>query len=804
VAIPQVQPEHQDGRPLAGVRVVEFATGIAGAYATKLLLGFGADVVMVEPPDGAPLRRWSQSGGRAPDADGALFGFLAAGKSSMVVDPASPATAAEVLDLVRGADVAVWSPGIVGDLPVLRPEALRSAAPGTTVLSLTAFGLEGPWADRPATEFTLQAWCGGIGARGAPTHPPVSVGGRSGEWIAGLYGAIAVLLSRMGGKAELLDASMLEALALTYTTYPVTWAAMAGRPWVTTRFTNIPGIHPTADGHVGLFTLTGQQWQDFCAMIERPDWGDDESLLHVVHRRARHAEIVGGINEWTRRRTTAEIVEIASLLRVPASALGNGATVTSFDHLVERGAFGTDPSGKVVHPRPPYILHGLDGPPDPQPAPRLGEHSEPSSVPRWNTARHGSGPDLPLAGVRVVDITSVWAGPLVSQVLAMFGADVIHVESARRPDAYRMMGTKPMSEDQWWEWTPMFHGPNTGKRSLAVDLGSDEGREVLGRLMASSDVVVENFAPRVLEAWGFGYDRFRALRPDGLLVRMPAFGLSGPWRDRIGYALTMEQMTGIAWVTGHPDVGPEAPNGVCDPIAALHALVAILVALEHRERTGQGMLVEAPMVGAALNVAAEQVLEWSAYGHLMERQGNRGPTAAPQNLYLCADEDRDGRRDRWIAVAVEEDAQWHALCGVLDRPDLAARADLATAGGRRIAHDELDDVLAGWCAGLDVADAVDRLWSAGVPVGQVLMPHEQETVPQLAARGFFEPVEHPVTGTAPHPGFPVRRSAAPRAWHRGPAPLLGQHNAQILAELGYDTARISELASAGVIADRVR
>jgi crotonobetainyl-CoA:carnitine CoA-transferase CaiB-like acyl-CoA transferase len=283
------------------------------------------------------------------------------------------------------------------------------------------------------------------------------------------------------------------------------------------------------------------------------------------------------------------------------------------------------------------------------------------------------------------------------------------------------------------------------------------------------------------------------------MVRMPGFGLDGPWRDNAAFAYVIEDASGLTWLTGYPDRLPFEPYSLGDPNAGLHALNALLLALFHRRRTGEAVLVEAGMVDAALNVAAEQVIEFSAYGSLLQRQGNRGPAAAPQNLYLSADIDEFGRADSWVAIAVASDAQWKALCDALRQPDWAVDPRLATASSRREGHEEIDAGLAAWCAARGADEIVQRLWDAGVPVAKVMQPHRQAELPQLAARRFFEPVEHPVNGTVPHSTLPVRFSAGPRRLHLHHAPLLGQHNADLLGELGLTPEDIAALEAGGVI-----
>jgi crotonobetainyl-CoA:carnitine CoA-transferase CaiB-like acyl-CoA transferase len=383
--------------------------------------------------------------------------------------------------------------------------------------------------------------------------------------------------------------------------------------------------------------------------------------------------------------------------------------------------------------------------------------------------------------------------------MAMLGADVIHVESARRPDGTRLIAGVPVSTPQWWERSPIFSGLNTNKRGITLDLQSEAGRHVLSQLIATCDVVVENFTPRVLDQLGLDFAAVQALRPDAIMVRMPGFGLDGPWRDNPAFAYVIEAAAGISWLTGYADRLPYEPYSLGDPNAGIHALVGVLLALEHRRRTGEGTLVEAAMVDAALAIAAEQVIEHSAYGVLLTRDGNRGPAAAPQNCYLSADIDEFGRLDSWVAVAVASDAQWAGLVDALGRPAWASDPALATAAGRRACHDAIDDGLAQWCAQRSADDIVETLWAAGVPVAKVLQPHRQTEIPQLAYRRFFETVSHPVNDEAAHSTVPAQFSLGPQRYHRTPAPLLGEHNREVLSSIGLDDTDIDILVADGVI-----
>ena len=242
-------------------------------------------------------------------------------------------------------------------------------------------------------------------------------------------------------------------------------------------------------------------------------------------------------------------------------------------------------------------------------------------------------------------MTSYWAGPLAGHVLALLGAEVIHLESSTRPDGARLVGGVPQTEDRYWERGPIFAALNTNKKSLTIDFRDERGIELLHRVIATCDVVIENYTPRVLDQLGLDYDTLRIDRPDLIMLRMPGFGLEGPWRDQAAFAFVIEDASGLTWLTGHPDLLPFEPYCVGDPNAGLHALFGLLLALEHRERTGEGGLVEAAMVEAAANVAAEQAIEFSAYGALLEQGREPRARAAPQNLYQSAGPDEHGRDD---------------------------------------------------------------------------------------------------------------------------------------------------------------
>ncbi|BCZ22829.1 CoA transferase [Mycobacterium senriense] len=796
---------HRVGPPLAGYTVIDLSTGIAGAYCTKLLADGGADVVKIESPEGDSLRRWSASDATIPaGGDGALFSFLAGAKHGVVADLADDADAELVNRLLASADAAVWSAGSkVAEHPDFTPDAIHRRHPHLTVTSITPFGLEGPWRDRAATEFTLQAWSGGIVGlgRGEQERAPVFVGGQVGEYLAGVYASVATLTSRWrridGGAGEVLDLSMLETQILCLTYYPVSYFEVLGRPWRDMRRPTIPGVAQAKDGLVDLGCGTAQQWFDLCAMVGHPEWIDEESPLSITEQANIHAE---ELFSWLAETPVDEIRELASAFRIPNARVANGANVTSFDQFVERESFARNPRDGFQQPSHPYRMWPAQLR-APQPAPRLGEHTEryrAAALPA-RPAPTGAAKALPLQGIRVLDMTTFWAGPCCTHSLALLGAEVIHIESTSRPDGTRMIAGIPITEDQWWEKSPIFEALNTNKKGLTLDLQSPRGRELLREFIATCDVVVENFTPRVLDQIGLDFAAVQSIRPDTVMVRMPGFGLEGPWRDNPAFAYVIESASGVSWLTGYPDRTPYDPYSIGDPNAGVHALNAILLALEHRRRTGEGVFVEAAMVDAALSIAAEQVIEYTAYGALLERAGNRGPTAAPQNLYLSADIDEFGRLDSWVAIAVATGDQWDSLCRALGSPPWATDPRLSTESGRRTHHNAIDEQLAAWCRYRSCDEIVATLWDAGVPVAKVMQPHRQPELEQLAFRDFFEEVDHPVNGPARLSSVPMRFSAGPHKFHTEHAPLLGQHNHELLSGLGLSGSEIAALETDGVI-----
>jgi crotonobetainyl-CoA:carnitine CoA-transferase CaiB-like acyl-CoA transferase len=783
---------------LDGLRIVDLSSGIAGPYCTKLFVDAGAEVVKVESPGGDRLRRWSASGASIADDDfGPMFAYLNASKKSVVADLSTADGRDVVLELAAGAELVVedFDPGEVERLGLALPD-LHAVNKRVSLISLSRFGRGGPWSNRTANEFTLQAQVGSTDYRGIPGNEPVFAAGRLGEFALASFAAPAALAAlrqaRASGTGVHVDLSQHESMMLSFQVFRQVNAMYDPGRWLGRSF-EIPSIEPAKDGWVGFCTITAQQFTDFCHLIGAPELAVPE-LMFAEARMANRDRIWAKIRAFTQERTVDEIVELASAMRVPVSPVGDGRTVLEMDQFVERGVFVDNPAG-FKQPRVPYRLSKVEPAPFGR-APELGADTD-----RLRGRRHPlprakrDKRKLPLEGIKIADFSAFWAGPVAVNILNALGADVVKIESIQRPDGMRFSGgvRKP---DQVWEFSPVTHSVNVGKRAVTLDLSSEKGHALALRMIEWADLVVENYAPRVMEHFSLGWDEVQAANPNAIMCRMPAFGLSGPWRERTGFAMTIEQASGLAWMTGHASGPPMVPRGVCDPIGGMHAAFAMMLALEHRERTGEAQLIEVALIEPALNIAAEQVIEWTANGVLLERRGNRTPWAAPQGVYRALEP------DWWVGISIETDDEWVRLRAALGDPEWARDERFATAPGRHEHHDEIDQHLGAWCAERPRDLAAETLIAAKVPAASLNNAYFVGSTPHHQVRLFHQWMQHAVAGWTPYMSFPFRWNGAFLPFGR-PAPLLGEHNHEVLSGvLGLTGDEIAALEADKVIGTR--
>ncbi len=767
---------------LDGLRVVEIADEITGPYCGKLLAGLGAEVTKIETAERDSLRHYGPFPGGEPDPDRAgLFEYLNAGKRGTVLDLTSHDGGTVVRRLIADADVLIAA-DTVGTVALPQPDH------GLVVVHISNFGQHSPFGDRAATPLTMQAASGWVSARD-PDRPPVQAGARIAEYVAGAYAALGALTALRIAPADRVtevDVSVLEALLSTLP-YPMMQAERMralGMP-SNVRQTPMLGVVRAADGWVGINCLTGQHWLDVCAMLELPEFGEQQ--FEIMMGGPERAEFYAAAQPWLNARTVTDIVELGQALRIPAAPVADGAGALQCAQYVKRDFF-VDAGGdgwSFRQPGPPFRLsktpavagHGQSSP------------SRPSS--RRPRTAPAADPSLPFAGLKVLDLTTFWAGGYLTCYLGAFGADVLKVESIQRPDGFRYSAAWPHEGDRWYEHSALWQATNLNKRDITLDLTSQPGRDIAYRLAAQADIVVENFSPRVVEQFGLDYPSLVALRPDVIAVRMPGFGLDGPWRDYVGWALNIEQVSGMSAVTGYPQGPPCNVQGPADPIVGVHAGVALLAALDHRRRTGEGQLIEVAQIEVGAAVTAEPVIEYSMNGIVRPREGNRRRGYC-QGVYPT---DTD---DAWVALSVRDDTDWSQLVDAMGRPESLEHEHIST-----VDHDVFDEVVATWTRTRSSANIVAALQERGIPVEEVVTPEQMYDLPGLDDRGFYEQFHHPVTGQRRYPGWPMRITPGPRRHHRFAPPTLGQHNDEILGGLGVSRDELAALRRDRVIGERV-
>lgn len=415
--------------------------------------------------------------------------------------------------------------------------------------------------------------------------------------------------------------------------------------------------------------------------------------------------------------------------------------------------------------------------------------------------------ELPLSGIRVADFSWFGAGPIAGQTLAAFGAEVVRVESEAKIDSLRIVHPFAMNPDGTFKTgynvSGYFNNFNAGKLSIQLNLNTEKGQELAYRLIERSDVFLTNFTPRVIDKWNLRYEQLRQVNPRIIAAYAPMQGLEGPHRDFLGFGAVLTPVTGISELSGFPHrppigVGTNYPDYVVNPG---HITVAILAALRYREKTGKGQLIELPQIESVVNVLGTAVLDYLANGRVHTRAGNRHPTAAPHGAFRCRDDfESVGSPDRWVAIACRTEHQWHALCAAFGHPEVADDPRFATLADRKANEDELEALISSWTRDRRAEEVMELLQSHGVPCGVVQNAQDLlERDPHVAARGYYQYLDHPETGRSAYDG-PVARLSGTPAYHRSPAPLLGEQTWDVCARiLGLSEEEVADLLAAGVL-----
>lgn len=784
------------GQPIAGTVVVDLAEGVAGGYASWLLASLGARVLKVEPPGGDRLRRLGPFSGDRPDPErGGLHLALNAGKESIVLDPGGSAGRRELEQLLDSADVLLESagPGVMDSLGLGYRE-LASERPALVYASHSPFGSDGPYAGRVGSEIVDYAMGGWMYFCGEPEKPPLMVPGHQAELHAGMQlaaGALAALWhARRSGAGQHVDVSTFESMVSAHVFLLSNWMqeGEVERRRGTTLLT-------CADGPM---LLTYPRPQVY-ALIGEPERADDPRWEDPARWPEVRDELLADLAGWVAGRTMADVHERAQGLRIHAvTPVDSVAELAASPQLASRQWWRTvhhPAAGPLELPGPPWMMSrsrtGVDAA-----APLLGAHE-----PLGETAERpeaGGGGALPFSGLRVVEVTGSWAGPLCGMHFADLGADVIVVDpplsQATRSWHYPAGQSWPHSYDRGHG----FHQFNRNKRSVCFDLATDGGRELFLRLIETADVLIENNSPGVFPRLGLPFDALNERNPRLISCSIPAFGSEGPFASYRAAGSNMEATTSVVSRTGYGPGELHATGSFhTDPIAGTHATAGIVAALMERERSGLGQHIEVPLLDSGAIFAVEPLMDYRLNGRIAGPLANRSDRIAPQGAYRSAGE------DCWLTLAVENAEQWLRLCAVLERPELAER--FPTAQARRAGHDEIDRVIETWSTSLDHNEATRRLQAAGVSAGPVLANWELVSDPHLYGRGYWIETVHPEVGFQRYEGLPWKLSGTPPPARARPAPLFGEHNTEVLLEdLGLDVNELAAHREAGSILDEPR
>ena len=771
-------------QPLSNLTVVEVAESVAGAFCGRMLAAFGARVIKVERPPRGSWTRYAEpqlKGYDAPDA-GALFLFDNMGKESVLLDWERADGKAELLNLVRNADVLIddWQPRTRRKLGI-DVDTLQSLNPLLVNLSLTPFGLSGPYADWQSTPLVSLALGGYLYLSGEEDREPLMLPGYQAQRLTAMKGYAGVMLAlcarEITGRGQPVEVSEMEALAalhqFTFVSheYDGIIRKRAGVRLATGRRTGGYPITtlPCKDGYITFSASAPHQWDYVCAMIGREDLLIDPRFAAFQSLKDAADEIDEILLEWCADKTRQEIVELAAgVYSVPASPVFDLSETLQDSQYIERGLFAEfdhPQGGSLTFPRVPFHMSATR--PKFKPAPSLGEHNEhvkpKADVKSKNLVNPACLCKSPLlADIRVIDLTRVWAGPLVARILADYGAHVIKVADPRVPvDRTRGVDNKH----------------NRNKDSLALRLDLPEGRDAFLDLAAVSDIVIESFRPHVMRNFGLDYESLRLVRPDIIMCSISGYGSEGTAAEFPAYGTSVESITGIPSLMGYEGEMPMT-SGIAypDPVTGMNALAAIMTALRHRTATGQGQFIDLALAEGPVCQIGEFIGAFVNNGFQPSRIGNGHHKHAPHGVYPCLGD------DRWLAIAVTCEEHWVVLCGVMGMIRLAEDARFSDEVARKANEAELNDIIAAWTRERDAIEMMNALQLAGVPAGAVHRSVDMLGDPHLRERDFFVTLDELDVGRKTYPGQAIITDGLPKQDWR-PSARLGEHNDYILGEL---------------------
>lgn len=797
---------------LSHLRVIEIGSSAATSYCARLFADFGADVQKVEPPSGDPLRR---SAPATPSGHSAWFAFLNFNKSSIVLDSGEPDAIARLSTLIDNCDILIDGRDVdPADCPPIDTAAIRKRRSGLIHLEASWFGKNGPYAGFAATDSTVRALAGLIKLVGPIEGPPLHAPDFQTGIVAGLWGFIAAassVVARMRrGLGRSWSLSIFET-TLTLNEYLMFEAFASGdvmrRIGINRFWPGGPGgIYETKQGWVGVTTLTPAQWHAFCDMLGLSELRDDPALALVEDRLLHLEAIERQFRPRLKARTALQWSAEGLERKIPIVVVPETSDLLLDNEKRARGSIVPvvfcEEAGLTVG-----SAQRLTSTP-PRRGGRVPNLAEQQDLERTRTDLAGAAlksPDctgagqLPLHGVRVVDFSMGWAGPLCTRTLADLGADVIKIEAIQYPDWFRGVDRRAAYVDsQMYERAARFCIMNRNKRGITLDLTRPQGLALAKRLLVTADIVVDNYSVDVLAKFGLSYDVIRALNPRVIKMAMSAFGTDSTHRNCRAYGSTLEQGSGLPGVIGNPDGPPVMSHPAFgDPVGGLNGCAAVLIALIHARSSGQGQFIDLGQVECMMQFAAPWIGIHSITGASPIRYGNRHPQFVPHSCFRCAGD------DNWIIVAATDAGMWQRLAVLIGRRDWAMDSSLESAEARRGVEDAIEKAIEAWTLTRDADRAMAELQAQKIAAGVVRLPIDLLKDQHLRSRAYLQQVQRDFIGLHPQPSMPIRESAEPYAI-RTAAPTLGQHNREILSRLfGLSNSEITELTRDGVIGTKM-
>jgi len=808
---------------LQEITVLDLADETA-SFCSRLLAHMGAFVIKVERPAGDPARNT----GPFLEGSGESLSFLYhnTNKYGITLDLENRWGRETLLKLVEKSDVVLetFPPGYLDDRR-LGYHHMHRVNPRVILTSVTGFGQHGPRRRFKSCDLVASALGGQMYVCGSPSTPPLKPFGEQPFYTASLFAVVAILLSlrkrSLSGEGEHLDLSVQEGVTATLEHVMIQYVHDHIVPQRQGRlhWRNAFYIFPCKEGfiHLALF----QQWDTLVAWMDQEGMAGDlreEKYRDEQYRVGHLAHILAVMEKWTVTHEKGELFQLGQLMRFPWAPVFSPMEVASSPQLKAREFFvPVEACGAESTLRCPGLPFKLD-PPLGGPvrwAPRVGEHNAkihgellgfngaererlapvkvievPRGVARPHHATdHLAGKGIPtrpgfLNPLRVLDFTRVLAGPYVTRVLADFGAEVIKIQSKRAAT-----GVESNTDAYFNTW-------NRNKMSMTLNMDYPEAKELVLRLTRVSDVVVENFSPRVMSNWGLDYPALRTVKADLVMLGMSAMGQTGPWRDHVGFGPTIQSASGLTFLTSFSQQSPLGMGYAhADLISGLYGAAAILAALERRDRTGHGMYIDLSEYEAMCSLMGPALMDVMVNQREVLPSGNHPGhlPGAPYGCYRCLG------ADRWCVIAVFNETEWQALCEAMGSPGWSKEERFSSFFRRRVHGEELNRLIARWTAGQEAEKVMEVLQGAGVSSGVVQDAEDLAKDPQLRARNFFVPLEHPLLGRTLTDSYPMGfREVRSESWKA--APLLGEHNRYVYRELlGLSEGEFEALVKKGVI-----